>query len=180
MADTPSLISRRAVLGGVLAAPFIIRPAEAAGRARALAMKHLHTEESIVATYWRNGRYDRGAWAELNHFLRDWRTDAVKRIDLKTLDIIHGVCERMRTMGPVEIIGGYRSPQTNAMLRHTSSGVAKKSYHMKGQAVDFHLPRQDIRETYRTALAMNSGGVGLYTHSKFVHVDTGPVRTWGR
>lgn len=179
MDDAAQRISRRAILGGMLAAPFIIRPAEAVGRSRALAMIQLHTNEKIAATYWRNGRYDRGAWRELNYFLRDWRTDDVTRIDLKALDIIHEVCERTGAKGMVEIISGYRSPKTNAMLRQASTGVAKKSYHMKGQAVDFRVPRQDTRRTYRAALAVKGGGVGLYTRSRFVHVDTGPVRTWG-
>jgi len=179
MTDTPGSFSRRALLGGLLAAPFVIRPAEAMSSAKALSMKHLHTDETIIATYWRNGRYDRGAWRDLNHFLRDWRTDDVVRIDLKTMDIIHNVCERIGTMGPVEIICGYRSPQTNAMLRGTSGGVAKKSYHLKGQAIDFRLPRQSLRQTYRAALDVKAGGVGIYTRSQFIHVDTGPVRTWG-
>ncbi len=180
MADTAGNLSRRAVLGGLLAAPFIIRPAEAASRARGLAMRHLHTHETIAATYWRNGKYDKGAWKELNHFLRDWRTDDMVRIDLGTLDIIHDICDKLGANGKAEILSGYRSPKTNAMLRQNSGGVAKKSYHLKGQAVDFRIPGQNLHKVHRAALSLKSGGVGLYTRSNFIHIDTGPVRNWGR
>ena len=168
MKHAPGSMSRRAILGGLLAAPFVIRPAAAASLARGLTMKHLHTNETISATYWRNGKYDLGAWKELNQFLRDWRTDGVVSIDLRTLDMVHRVCDR---------IG---APKSNAMLRKRSSGVAKKSYHLKGKALDFRLPNQDLRKTHRAALSLKAGGVGLYSRSQFIHVDSGPVRNWGR
>jgi uncharacterized protein YcbK (DUF882 family) len=180
MTITPGTFSRRAILGGLLAAPFIIRPAEAASLARGLTMKHLHTQETISATYWRNGKYDLGAWKELNQFLRDWRTDGVVAIDLRTLDTIHRICEKMGAPKSVEIICGYRSPKTNAMLRSKSSGVAKKSYHVIGKAVDFRLPNQGLRATHRAAVSLKTGGIGLYSRSRFIHVDSGPVRSWGK
>ncbi len=180
MKHAPGSMSRRAILGGLLAAPFVIRPAAAASLARGLTMKHLHTNETISATYWRNGKYDLGAWKELNQFLRDWRTDGVVSIDLRTLDMVHRVCDRIGAPKSVEILSGYRSPQTNAMLRKRSSGVAKKSYHLKGKALDFRLPNQDLRKTHRAALSLKAGGVGLYSRSQFIHVDSGPVRNWGR
>lgn len=180
MDDKLGLMSRRAVLGGLIAAPFIIRPAEAISRARGLKMKHLHTNETIRATYWRNGQYDKGAWREINHFLRDWRTEGVIQVDLATLDTIHAVCDRLGASGRVEIFCGYRSAQTNRMLRRKSRGVARKSYHLTGEAIDFRLPDQSLRKTYRAAVALEKGGVGLYSRSDFIHVDTGPVRNWGR
>ena len=151
------------------------------GTSRALVMRHLHTDEQVLANYWRNGRYDSGACSAINHFLRDWRTEDVTKIDLNTIDIIHRVCQRVGipTLEPVEIICGYRSPKTNAMLRRNSSGVAKNSYHLTGQAIDFRLPRLSLQETYQNAVALQAGGVGLYSGSDFVHVDTGPVRNWG-
>lgn len=179
MHDRPGLLRRRSVLGGLLAAPFVIRPAEAASKARGLALKHLHTHETLRATYWRNGTYDKGAWRELNHFLRDWRTDDVIGIDLRSLDIIYAIYGRLGASGGVEVICGYRSPKTNAMLRRNSGGVALKSYHLKGQAVDFRLPGQSLRKTYKAACSLQAGGVGIYSKSQFVHVDTGPVRSWG-
>ena len=80
----------------------------------------------------------------------------------------------------VEIICGYRSPKTNAMLRSKSSGVAKKSYHVIGKAVDFRLPNQGLRATHRAAVSLKTGGIGLYSRSRFIHVDSGPVRSWGK
>lgn len=180
MADMLGSLSRRAVLGGLMAAPFILRPAEAASRARGLAMKNLHTNETIAAIYWRNGKYDKGAWKEINHFLRDWRTDDVVPIDLRTVDILHGICDRLGASRKVEILCGYRSPKTNAMLRRNSSGVAKKSLHLQGRAIDFRIPGHNLHKVHRAALALEAGGVGLYSRSNFIHIDTGPVRNWGR
>lgn len=174
-----SEISRRAVIGSLIAAPFVVRPAEAKAKVRALSMLNLHTNEAIKATYWRNGRYDPAAWVDINEFLRDWRTDAVHPIDPKVLDIIHRVSSVLRHRGPVEILSGYRSPQTNAMLRRASSGVAKNSYHVQGMAIDFTLPDQSLTRTFRAAVALEAGGVGLYRRSNFVHVDSGPPRSWG-
>ena len=94
--------------------------------------------------------------------------------------MVHRVCDRIGAPKSVEILSGYRSPQTNAMLRKRSSGVAKKSYHLKGKALDFRLPNQDLRKTHRAALSLKAGGVGLYSRSQFIHVDSGPVRNWGR
>ena len=180
MKYTPGALSRRAVVGGLIAAPFVIRPASAASRARGLSMKHLHTHETISATYWRNGSYDKGAWRELNHFLRDWRTEGVVSIDLRTLDMIHKICDRLNAPPKVEILCGYRSAQTNLMLRKKSYGVAKKSFHLKGQAIDFQMPDQDLGKVHQAALSLKAGGVGLYSRSRFIHIDSGPVRNWGR
>ena len=143
-------------------------------------MKHLHTDETISATYWRNGKYDLGAWTELNQFLRDWRTDDVIHIDMRTLDMIHRVCDKIGAPKSAEIFCGYRSAKTNRMLRSKASGVAKKSFHLVGQAIDFRLPNQSLRKTHRAALSLKAGGVGLYPRSSFIHIDSGPVRDWGR
>ena len=143
-------------------------------------MSHIHTHETIAATYWRNGKYDKGAFRELNYFLRDWRTDDIMPIDPQALDFVHGICDRLGVERKVQILCGYRSPKTNAMLRQNSSGVAKKSLHLQGRAIDFRVPGQNLHKVHRAALAMQAGGVGLYTRSDFIHVDTGAVRNWGR
>jgi uncharacterized protein YcbK (DUF882 family) len=185
MENPVTALSRRLVLGGILAMPFVTSTAEAAtrvkapGGTRALSMVHLHTDERITATYWRRGRYDRKAWREINHFLRDWRTGQVHAIDPRTLDIVHRIALHMGHRGPIEILSGYRSPRTNAMLRRASSGVAQNSYHLQGKALDFNLPGKSLRSIYKAAVALNAGGVGYYSGSGFVHIDTGPVRTWG-
>jgi uncharacterized protein YcbK (DUF882 family) len=173
-------VSRRFVLGGLLAAPFVIRPAEAASRARGLWLHHLHTEEALPVTYWRNGRYDKGAMREIDEFMRDWRTGGIYHMDPRNLDTLHRACQRLGASGKVEIFCGYRSPETNAKLRRASSGVAKRSYHLVGQAIDFRLPDRSLRDTRRALLAYQTGGVGMYSRSDFIHIDTGPVRSWGR
>ena len=173
-------ISRRAVVGGLLAAPFVLRSAEAASSARGLWFKHLRTEETLGATYWRNGRYDRGAMREINQIMRDWRSDDIFRMDPRNLDTIHKACVRMGSSGRVEIISGYRTAKTNAMLKRSSRGVASKSYHVTGQAIDFRLRDRTLSQTHRALLSYQNGGVGLYSRSEFIHVDTGPIRSWGR
>jgi uncharacterized protein YcbK (DUF882 family) len=179
MATSGTTIGRRAVLLGAIAAPFIVRPAEAMGNGRALSMINAHTGEAIKATYWRNGQFDRGAWIEINEFLRDWRTGEIRSIDLNAVDILYRITSRIRHFGPIEVLSGYRSPKTNAMLRAESSGVAKNSYHIKGMAIDFSLPGQKLSSTYRTARSIGAGGVGIYSKSQFIHIDTGPARSWG-
>lgn len=178
-------LSRRGVLMtglgamvSLLAAPAIAAPTPAT-KIRTLNLVSLHTGERMRANYWRNGRYDSGALREINHFLRDHRTGDVYRIDPKLLDLVFDLHRRLRGSDkPFEIISGYRSPRTNAMLHETSSGVATQSLHMEGKAIDLRLPGVRLAKLRDTAKAMKVGGVGYYPESKFVHVDTGRVRTW--
>ncbi len=139
---------------------------------------HLHTGEKIKLAYWENGAYVKDALKEVNHVLRDFRTGDVHRIDPRLLDLLYGVRHRLGTNGPFEVISGYRSPKTNEMLRKASGGVAKHSMHLQGKAIDIRVPGRDLKQVHRAALALKGGGVGLYTQSDFVHVDTGRVRSW--
>lgn len=176
-----NLTSRRAFLvtaaagTAALAMPSIVR---AGNERRRLSFHHLHTEERLRATYWVDGRYDKGALAEINEVLRDFRTGEVFAIDPKLMDLLDGLQRSLGKESTYAVIGGYRSPKTNAMLRKASTGVAKKSFHMKGQAIDLAVGGVDLRDVHRAALNLEAGGVGLYAKSGFVHVDTGPVRTW--
>lgn len=138
------------------------------------------TGERIDMIYWIEGEYIRDAVKEINHFMRDWRTDGVTSMDLRTIDIMSAAHNLLDATEPYMLLSGYRSPQTNAMLRSRSRGVAKNSLHMKGQAADLRLSSRTVAQVARAAAACRGGGVGKYSRSNFVHMDCGVVRTWGR
>lgn len=145
---------------------------------RSLSFYNLHTGERLNATYWADGRYQRQGLVEINRLLRDYRTDQVKRIDLGLLELLYDLHQKLGAREAFHVISGYRSPQTNAMLHSHSSGVAKKSLHMEGKAIDIRLPGVDLERLHRRALSLRAGGVGYYPKSDFVHVDVGRVRRW--
>lgn len=144
-----------------------------------LSFRHTHTDESLSVVYRSGGQYLPGALAQINHLLRDFRTGEIQPIDPALLDILHHVgntCGGRR----FEIISGYRSPVTNAMLKKTGGGgVAKHSLHMEGRAIDVRIPGLDSAHLRDAAHALGLGGVGYYPVENFVHLDTGRVRSWG-
>jgi uncharacterized protein YcbK (DUF882 family) len=178
-------LTRRRLLGGLVAgaaacalpAPAIARRA---GRFRALTLNNLHTGEWLSTAYWIDGDYLPEAMDAISYILRDWRAEAVKPIAPETMDILAAMHRKLETEEPLQIISGYRTPETNAMLRSRSRGVARKSYHMKAMAVDLSMESRDVRQLARAAESLGAGGVGRYSRSEFIHVDSGPVRTWGR
>ena len=129
--------------------------------------------------YWIEGHYIKDAFAEINHFMRDWRTDEVTNMDLRTVDIMAASHNLLDVNEPYMLLSGYRSPKTNAMLRSRSSGVAKNSLHLKGQAADLRLASRSVHQVARAAIACGGGGVGRYSGSNFTHMDCGNVRSWG-
>ena len=144
-----------------------------------LRMYHLHTGESIDVTYRVGNHYVPSALAMLDNFLRDHRTGAVANYDPHEFDVLHGVMTRLhRPNGLIDIVCGYRSEWSNDYLRETTRGVAEHSQHMEAKAIDIRVPGVSTRRLDRAALALSDGGVGYYPHSKFVHVDVGPVRKW--
>ena len=145
---------------------------------RTLRLLNTHTGERLTSTYLENGRLVPDALAAINHILRDHRTGEVREIDPNLLDVMSALAGRLDSDEPFHIISGYRSPTTNEQLRHHGHGVAKHSYHLVGKAVDLSLPGISTADLRRAALAEHAGGVGYYPRSGFVHVDTGPVRTW--
>ena len=149
------------------------------GDVRRVKMYSGRTGETVDMIYWVEGKYIPEALDEITHFMRDWRTDTVKKIDARTVDIIAATHGLLDVSEPYMLLSGYRSPQTNAMLRRRSKAVAKHSLHMKGEAADLRLKDRSVSQIYRAALSCSAGGVGKYTHSDFVHMDCGPVRTWG-
>jgi uncharacterized protein YcbK (DUF882 family) len=181
-------LTRRALLGAfaataVTAAPTFANAAgflRGGGDIRRIRMYSGRTGERIDMIYWIEGKYVPEAVNEINHFMRDWRTDGVKSIDLRTVDIMAAAHNLLDVNEPYMLLSGYRSPQTNAMLRSRSRGVAKNSLHVKGQAADLRLSSRTVSQMARAAAACKGGGVGKYSRSNFVHMDCGVVRTWGR
>ena len=145
---------------------------------RTLGLVSLHTNEKLMATYWRNGVYDPGALKDIDYVLRDHRSGDVARMDRNLLDLLVELHHRTGSRKPFQIISGYRSPKTNAMLASASGGVAKRSLHMDAKAIDIRLHDVGLSDLRQAALGMKAGGVGYYKKSDFVHVDTGRVRQW--
>ena len=147
---------------------------------RILSLHHLHTDEKIKVAYRIGDRYQRDALSKLNHFLRDFRTGDVAMIDPELFDLLYDINRRLgHPDGAFEIVSAYRSPRTNAMLRKTSRRVARNSLHMSGKALDIRFSSASTRRIRDSALSLGRGGVGFYSRSDFVHVDTGSVRRWG-
>lgn len=169
------------ILGAAAAATLAADPVQAALRTRpqrTLSLYNLHTGETFHSVYWAEGRYVPQSLRAIDRVLRDHRTDDIHRIDPRVLDVLAALQDKLRTRQPFQIISGYRSPATNAMLASTGEGVAKRSLHLEGKAVDIRLPKTSVRTIGRAARSLKAGGVGLYPASNFVHIDTGPVRTW--
>jgi len=146
---------------------------------RRLGFLNLHTGEKTDLPYWIQGDYVPDSLAEINHVLRDHRTGEVAVIDTQLLDLLHRVNAALGTARPFQVISGYRSPASNQMLAGNSSGVAKRSLHMQGKAIDIRLPGIPLADLRRAGLMLKGGGVGYYPGSDFVHLDVWRVRTWG-
>jgi len=160
------------------AAPLPLQALPSAAGSRALAFYNRHTGERLRAVYWEQGAYLRSSLAEIDHHLRDHRTGDVKAIDPRLLDLLYRLRGALGTQEPFHVISGYRSPATNALLASRSGGVGKRSFHMRGMAIDMSLPGRSAGDLRRAALAQQAGGVGYYPSSGFVHVDVGHVRSW--
>lgn len=180
-------IGRRGMLGGALvigaAAAFGGTAAFAALPERRIAFRNVHTNDAVDARFFGAGGWDAQGLAELNHGLRDWRNNEQTRMDPQLLLLLAGLRDRLGVAPrqKIDLISGYRSPQTNSALRakggeHT--GVATKSQHMLGKATDIHIPGVALDRLHMAALSMQAGGVGYYPKDGFVHVDSGRVRNW--
>ncbi|WP_271529640.1 DUF882 domain-containing protein [Bradyrhizobium sp. CCBAU 25338] len=166
----------------LLAAAGSVHDAAALNETKTLSFHHTHSGEDITVTFKRDGRYDEAALKQLNHFLRDWRTQDETVMDRRLFDILWEVYRDVDGKQPIQIISSYRSPATNAMLRRRSSGVARSSQHMLGHAMDFYIPGVPLEQIRFAGLRLQRGGVGFYptSGSPFVHLDTGSVRHWPR
>lgn len=146
---------------------------------RKLALLNLHTGESIKATYWAEGQYQISELHAINQVLRDHRTGDVIDIDNNLIELLNILHHKIDSNQAFHVISGYRSAKTNAALNKLSNGVAKKSLHMQGKAIDIRLPGCQLASLQKAALQLHAGGVGYYSKSNFIHIDTGRVRHWG-
>ncbi|SFI69304.1 Uncharacterized conserved protein YcbK, DUF882 family [Albimonas pacifica] len=182
-------LSRRAALvglaGGLVAAGMggqaLAAPSLNTGKGayRRIQLVNSRLQERLDAVYWIDGEYVPEALQEISGILRDWRADLVKPYHERALDVLAAAHRKMDVDEPFEVVSGYRSPQTNAAMRQRSSGVARNSYHTRAMAVDVKLKSRSVRQIAGAAESLSAGGVGRYSRSNFVHMDCGPVRTWG-
>lgn len=182
-AAVPSVLQTEILKRSPLAAPAIHTPqsralSAALADARRVVLHNLHTGDRLDAVYWEKGAYVPDALAEAQKVLRDWRNGAEHFMDPKLFDVLHNISLKLETSAPFQIISGYRSPQTNAMLHARSSGVAAHSQHMVGKASDIRVDGIELKNLHKAALSLKAGGVGYYPVSNFVHVDVARVRTW--
>lgn len=180
-------VSRRGLLGIFAATVITAAPTRSnafgflrgAGDVRRIRMYSGRTGESLDTIYWIEGEYIPEALNEINYFMRDWRSDEVRDIDPRAIDIAAASHRLLEADEPFMLLSGYRTKSTNAMLRESSRGVARNSLHIQGKAADLRLRSRSVSQIYRAATACDAGGVGKYSRSNFVHMDCGPVRSWG-
>ncbi len=169
---------RYSVAGAIVCTPFVARAAQARD-VRSLSFHHLHTNEKLSAVYWADGAFDESACADIDHVLRDWRQNEVMQIDRSLLNQLHRISRNVGTNQPFQVICGYRSPKTNTNLRQQGRGVAKRSLHTQGRAIDIAMAGVPVTDLHTAARSLQAGGVGLYSKTGFIHVDTGRFRYWG-
>ncbi len=170
-------------LTGMRAARAVEMPSESwSAASRSLAFNHTHTRERISVVYAANGDYVPDALSQLNRFLRDHYSGTVGRMDPQLFDLLHQVRLALggKSLSAYDVISGYRCPETNNHLRNSrGGGVAKRSLHMEGKAIDVRIPGVPLAELRDAATSLKAGGVGYYPNEQFVHLDTGRVRSWG-
>jgi len=145
---------------------------------RSLHLVNVHTGESFRDVYWSHGRYIRPACRRIDWLMRDFHVDRIHHIDPDLIDLLHAITARLQTRQPLQILSGYRSPETNRALQEEGFGASNNSMHLVGKAADITLPGVRLGYLRRAAAASRAGGVGYYPDNGFVHVDTGRVRFW--
>ena len=179
ISGTRRALLRRLILGIPATACLSSLPKIAlADQERSLSLYHTHTDERLSVVYYADGQYLSDSVRQLNFVLRDFRNDKIREIDLNLLDLLHEVCRLFGARKTFEIISAYRSPETNALLRQRSNGVARNSLHLQGKAIDIRLSGVALVQLQKAALALGRGGVGYYPTSNFVHLDIGRTRRW--
>jgi uncharacterized protein YcbK (DUF882 family) len=178
MTDRRRFLKNLAVLGAGLCVPAGVRAALAGPDRKSLSFYHTHTGESLRRVFWADGQYLPDALIDINRLLRDHRTNQVAVINPALLALLERIGSRLGSGDTFHVISGYRSPETNQMLAARSDGVASHSLHMDGKAIDIRIPGRDLTHVRDAALSLQSGGVGFYPSSQFVHVDIGRVRRW--
>ncbi|KXF76440.1 hypothetical protein ATN84_14175 [Paramesorhizobium deserti] len=165
-----------------VAAPFILAPSHASAETRTLKLYFVHTKERAEITFKKDGRYISSGLTQLNNFLRDWRRNEPTKMDPRLFDLVWQAYQASGSRDYIHVVSAYRSPATNSMLRSRSRGVAKKSQHMLGKAMDFYIPDVPLKKLRAIGMRYQAGGVGYYptSGSPFVHMDVGSVRHWPR
>jgi uncharacterized protein YcbK (DUF882 family) len=186
-ADQPVVLSKRRFIkqilyGSILAAHIpSIATVVASSRSsyhKSIALQHPQTGEYLNITYFEQGRYHKDALREIDYLLRDYHSDDIHPIDSALVDQLYDLKSLLGVRQPIQVVSGYRSPNTNAQLRHQSHRVAKHSLHMEGRAIDIRIDGVPTAALKKAAVAMQQGGVGYYPRADFVHLDTGEVRLW--
>lgn len=175
------MINRRKLLTVGAAATFTIlctAAARAVPSGRKVFLANPHTGDSFHDVYWENGDYIPDALARIDQLMRDFHNDQVRHIDPDLIDLLARLRTRLGIAYPIQVMSGYRSPQTNAAARRHNRHVAQNSYHMQGKAVDIRVPGFNLSKLRRAAIDLRSGGVGTYPDATFLHLDVGPYRVW--
>ncbi|WP_144209323.1 DUF882 domain-containing protein [Shewanella donghaensis] len=174
---------RQLILGisGVAVASMFTTPAQASRSTfgnKELSFFNRHTGERQQGSYWSDGEYRQDTLELFSIVLRDHRQNEAAPMDNRLFELLHNLQQTLGNSDEIHVISGYRSPKTNNMLATKSNGVAKKSYHMKGMAMDIAIPGIELKTLREAAISLKLGGVGYYPRSGFIHVDSGPVRSW--
>ncbi len=148
------------------------------GPDRVMRLFNVHTGERYEGPFWSQGRFVSAGLDQISYLLRDYRMGESLPIDPMVIDFMHSVYVQLGTAEPIQILSGYRSPETNAWLAKKSGNVARNSLHMQGRAIDFRVPGHSASQLRKLALGTRRGGVGYYRKSDFIHIDTGEFRHW--
>jgi uncharacterized protein YcbK (DUF882 family) len=167
-----------AILTTVLTHPVLAAVYPKSHEHHILSFYNIHTGETLKTCYRSSGKLIRRAVNRISYIMRDHRTGEIKTVDPNLLDLLHRIVMEEKPSSPLSIISGYRSPSTNAALRKVTSGVAPKSLHMEGRAIDIRIPGYETSALRQIAINLHGGGVGYYPESDFIHLDTGPVKVW--
>jgi uncharacterized protein YcbK (DUF882 family) len=178
MINRRAFIERMGFIGGTAVAVWAGSALADTVDVRSVSFVHTHTGEKLTAEYWKDGQYQQEVLQQVNHVLRDFRTNEVHVMDPALLDVLFELRTKAGVQGAFHVISAYRSPKTNEMLRKSSNGVAEHSMHMLGKAIDVRLESFPTERLAEVARSLRRGGVGYYRASDFVHVDTGRVRYW--
>jgi uncharacterized protein YcbK (DUF882 family) len=176
-----SLLNRRGLLSGAVAAASIafVKPVPAVSfTPRSVSLYNTHTGEWVRSVYWADGHYIREAVKDINWVLRDHHSGDVCPMNAGLLDLLQLLRTQLDCQDPFLVVSGYRSAATNAWMHAHRRGVASKSFHIKGMAIDLRCEGRDLSQLHRAAISLRAGGVGYYPKSDFVHVDCGPIRYW--
>ncbi len=178
----PRILTIAAMAASLVVPALVPSATDAASGTRSLKLYFVHTNEKAEITFKRNGRYDQKGLQQLNRFLRDWRRNEPTKMDPRLFDLVWEVYQKSGSRGYIHVVSAYRSPATNSMLRSRSKGVAKKSQHMLGKAMDFYIPDVKLKTLREIGMKFEVGGVGYYptSGSPFIHMDVGSVRAWPR